>query len=448
MFYIYDLLIVFIFLIQSFLAKGAFMQFSSLSFTPLRRLNRRALQRFCVVLLMTASTQSFAVVVKDDQEEPQAASCTQTAALNVSVPESAASQPVWPVPVGDVGTMQLTEQGHFFWKGESLLRGFTGNIMMDDKEPKAFTLPLSWAIDCHGFLQPQERFEAFSQVLKATWDRRAEWKEAPGLADLAKKTTPQILRHLSQSEDVLPKPTFPTRDGETTWFETNAQPRTGYTLNPVEEVKNSVFVRVYDRPFTLVDPQQEPYLEDQTFYLVEIFLKGMVCLGHDEVKSAGAGFEPSAEPFDKRQRMITHRGKVQHPCGWLTASLGALISDAGEAFILEGADEKDSGYTFLQGMPKAYNNGLFVHNASFNTLEQSTVCPLRLASGLRFFTAHDGLVQESTAEGLRQNVERETEKALDVAARETNRAAAEAARGTERAAKEVGRGMRRLFKRF
>ena len=84
------------------------MQFSSLSFIPLRRLNRRALQRFCVVLLMTASTQSFAVVVKDDQEEPQAASCTQTAAPNVSVPESAASQPVWPAPVGDVGTMQLT----------------------------------------------------------------------------------------------------------------------------------------------------------------------------------------------------------------------------------------------------------------------------------------------------------------------------------------------------
>ena len=406
------------------------MQFSSLSFTPLRRLNRPTLQRFCVLLLMTASTQSFAVVVKDGQEEPQAASCTQTAALNVSVPESAASQPAWPAPVGDVGTMQLTEQGHFFWQGESLLRGFTGNLMMDNKEPKAFTLPLSWAIDCHEFLQPQERFEAFFQVLKTTWDLRADWKEAPHLSDLAKETAPNVLRHLSDGQDVLPQPTFPTRDGETTWFGTNAQPRSGYTLNPVEEVKNSVFVRVYDRPFTLVDPQQEPYLADQTFYLVEFFLKGMACLGHDEVTKEGAGFEPSDKPFGKRQRMITHRGKVQHPCGWFSASLGALISDAGEAFILEGSDEKDSGYTFLQDRPKIDNNGLFVHNASFNTIEQSTVCPLRLASGLRFFTAHDGLVQESTAEGLRQNVERETEKALDVAARETNRAAAEVARGT------------------
>lgn len=435
------------------------MKLQSLSFNPLIRLNHRALQRFCVVLLMTASTQSFAVVVQDDQEEPQAASCTQTADPNVSVPEAAAVQPVWPAPVGDVGTMQLTEQGHIFFQGESTLRGFTGNIMMDNKEPKAFTLPLSWAIDCHGFLQPQERFEAFAQVLKATWDRRADWKEAPQLSDLAKETTPHILRHLSQSEDVLPQPTFPTRDGETTWFETNAQPRSGYTLNPVEEVKDSVFVRVYDRPFTLVDLQQEPYLPDQTFYLVEIFLKGMVCLGHDEVKSVGAGFEPSAEPFGKRQRMLTHQGKVQHPCGWFTASLGALISEEGEDFILEGADEKDSGYTFLQGMPKTYNNGLFVHNESFNTLEQSTVCPLRLASGLCFFTAHDGLVQESTAEGLRQNVERESKKALDAAARETdravaevaratNRAAAEMARGTQRTTKEIERGMKRLFKRF
>ncbi len=385
---------------------------------------------------------SFAVVQQDAEEEVQQKPHTpQTTSQTAYQGKTPQHQPAWQ-PLGEPIVLSVTPEQKLFWKGQTPLKLFSTTPLAGSEKPKTFHLSHNQHFSFANVCDPKMRFQLMQHTLAAAWEKRDNWEPFLDTQNMASQSTFDILQNM-HAEYIVPFPTFPRRKADTKWFDTDDVTMKGLTLTPVEKIPPAAFIRLYDKPFVINCQCEYCPSVGRRFYLLEIFFRGMTCLGCDEVKSSGGLYFPTQDkPYGKQQRIMTHKGLVQHTGAFFNAAFGAFVSEDGDTYFLEGAEGGDEDYTFLQGASKQNNHNFVVTGGvdGINTLPPDLPCPLMFACGIRASDEHNGLKQEPALEALAQNIPREAKKA----GQEVERAARTVKTETGRAAREVGRFFRKL----